>query len=165
MELPVAGVMLNAEYAGFTQGKVIDKEKTHPGLGVSNHGGERGEATIYVYNLGQKAIPDGPVSDVVRAEFDKTTREVFEVQQTAFGARVELVSQYGTGAPDRGKEFLCSEFIITDDRGSHRSFLYLTGANENFVKIRITPISEQGSRLARSKARLSYCGMPSFRSF
>ena len=131
--LPPSGLMLSAEYAGYTRGKILDNERTHPGLGITMayHGGERGEATIYIYNLGQKNIPDGPTSNVVRAEFDKTTREVFEAGQVA-GNRIELVSRYGTG------EFLCSEFIITEDHGSHRSFLYVTGANENFVKIRIT---------------------------
>ena len=48
--------------AGFSRGKVTDNEMAHPGYGVTvaYHGGERGEATVYVYNKGQQDIADGP---------------------------------------------------------------------------------------------------------
>jgi hypothetical protein len=50
----------------------------------------------------------------------------------------ELVNRYGTGSPDRGEEFLCPEFLLMDHLGTRRTFLYLTGARRNFVKIRVT---------------------------
>jgi hypothetical protein len=51
---------------------------------------------------------------------------------------VKLVDRYGTGTPERGQEFLCAEFILTEVRDLRRSFLYLTGAGEKFLKIRVT---------------------------
>jgi hypothetical protein len=135
----VNGVALDAAYAGFSRGKVIDNEKAHPGYGytVAYRGGSRGEATIYVYRKRQREIPDGPISKTVMAEFNQVTREILSLGQSA-GRNIELVSRYGTGSPERGKEFLCAEFILSNETGSLRTFVYLTGAAGNFVKIRVT---------------------------
>ena len=78
----------------------------HPGYGVTvaYHGGERGEATVYVYNKGQQDIADGPSSETVRAEFDQATGEALQVGQLT-GKKTELVSQMA-GSPERGKEFV-----------------------------------------------------------
>jgi len=137
--ISVGSVALDTAYAGFSHGKVTDNEKAHPGYGytVAYHGGDRGEATIYVYSKGQRDIPDGPSSETVMAEFNQATREILSFGQSA-GRTIELVSRYGTGSPERGKEFLCAEFILSDDSGSRRTFVYLTGAAGNFVKIRVT---------------------------
>jgi len=86
---------------------------------------------------GQCDIPDGPISETVMAEFNQATREILSFGQSA-GRTIELVSRYGTGSPERGKELLCAEFILSDDSGSRRTFVYLTGAAGNFVKIRVT---------------------------
>ena len=42
------------------------------------------------------------------------------------------------GAPERGPEFLCAEFTILDGVGKRRTFLYLTAAKGQFVKLRVT---------------------------
>jgi hypothetical protein len=129
---------LEAAYAGFTRGKTINYERGHPGLGHSvAYRGDQGEATIYIYTKGQSNIPDGPRSETVMLEFNEATSEVLSLAQSA-GGRIELVERYGTGSPERGEEFLCAEFNLTDNYGSRRTFLYLTGATGNFVKIRVT---------------------------
>jgi hypothetical protein len=71
------------------------------------------------------------------AEFNQATHDVLSVGRPAAGS-VELASRYGTGAPERGKEFLCAEFMLRDDLGSRRTFLYVTGAAHKFLKIRVT---------------------------
>lgn len=102
----LAGVTLAAEYAGFSRGKVTDNEMAHPGYGVTvaYHGGERGEATVYVYNKGQQDIADGPSSETVRAEFDQATGEALQVGQLT-GKKTELVSQYGQDRPSGERNF------------------------------------------------------------
>ena len=137
--ISVGGITLEAKYAGFTIGHVTDNEKAHPGLGytVAYHGGDRGEATIYIYTNGQKDIPDGPSSNTIMAEFNQATRDVLSVGRPVPGS-VELVSRYGTGTPERGMEFLCAEFVVKDDLGKRRTFFYVTGAAQNFLKIRVT---------------------------
>jgi hypothetical protein len=54
------------------------------------------------------------------------------------GKKIALVDRYGTGSPERGREFLCYEFVLSDELGSRRTFLYVTGAASRFVKIRVT---------------------------
>jgi hypothetical protein len=129
-----------AEYAGFFRGKITDNETSNPGLGhaIAYHRPGRGAATIYAYNLGRRGIPDGPTSEVVLDEFSRATREVLSFGGLATVGTVELTDRYGTGSPERGREFLCAEFILTDHAGPRRSFLYLTGALGRFVKIRVT---------------------------
>jgi hypothetical protein len=136
--LYVAGILLDAAYLGFTRGKIIDNELAQPGYGytIAYHGGPQGEATIYIYDKGYDDIPDGPVSEVVLTEFDQATQEALSLQPA--GRSLELVDRYGTGSPERGREFLCAVFVVRDGLEPRRSYLYLTGANGNFVKIRIT---------------------------
>jgi hypothetical protein len=69
-------------------------------------------------------------------EFKEVTREVLSRPMAA--EQIELVDRYGTGSPERGKEFLCAEFNLRDNYGSRLTFLYLTGAAGKFVKIRVT---------------------------
>jgi hypothetical protein len=92
---------------------------------------------VYVYNKGQRNIGDGPLSFAVFAEFNQATRAILSLRGSD-GRKIELVSRYGTGSPERGKEFLCAEFILSDGFGSRRTFVYITGVGGNFVKIRVT---------------------------
>jgi hypothetical protein len=107
------------------------------GYTVAYHGGDKGEATVFVYTKGKQGIPDGPTSEVVMAEFNEATRGITSLGQ-AGSRRTRLLSRYGTGSPYRGKEFLCAEFILTEGARSRRTFLYLTGYSNRFLKIRIT---------------------------
>ena len=131
----IAGVKLSMQYAEFTRGTVIDNERENPRLvsAVPYHWAEHGESTIYIYNKGLREIPDGPMSHEVRQEFHLATEDVLDMP----GRRAKLVSQYGTGTPERA-EFLCAEFILIEADGSRRTFLYVTGARNNFVKIKVT---------------------------
>jgi hypothetical protein len=139
-DLVVEGIRLGTHYAGFVRRKVTDNEGEHPGLGVAvtYHGDDRGESTIFIYDNGLSEIPDGPTSQLVRQEFDRATGDVLTLGEQLPNTRVDIVDRYGTGSPDRGPEFLCAEFILSDPRGPRRTFLYLTGAHGHFVKIRIT---------------------------
>jgi hypothetical protein len=90
-----------------------------------------------VYNKGRRDITDGSMSETVMAEFNEATHEVLSVGHST-GTEIKLIERYGTGTPERGGEFLCAVFILSDEHGPRRTFLYLTGAAGNFVKIRVT---------------------------
>ena len=137
--LSVGGIALDASYVGFRRCKVTDNETQQPGLGrsVAYSGGDRGEATIYMYDLGLPEIPDGPLSQVARQEFDRATNDVF-ARCTDEALQLKLVRQYATGTRDRGQEFLCAELVEGDGLRSWRTFVYLTGAAGKFLKIRLT---------------------------
>jgi hypothetical protein len=70
-------------------------------------------------------------------EFNQATLEVLSFGPRS-GKKIQLVNQYGTGSLERGEEYLCSEFVLSDELGSRRTFLYVTGAAGRFVKIRVT---------------------------
>ena len=130
---------LAAEYAGFVRTKTANNEAQNPGLGysVAYDSSSRGQATIYVYNRRISGIPDGPMSSTVRQEYESAITSVSEVEE-ALGAKVELADKYGTGTLETGPEFLCAEFVLRDATATRRSFLYVTAAAGNFVKLRVT---------------------------
>ena len=142
----VAGIAMETAYAGFTRGKLTDNELENPGLGytIDYHGSDQGEATVYIYSLCQRDIPNGPNSEVIVDQLNQASRDLIGYNQTV-GRRAELVSRYGTGSPDRGAEFLCAEFILTDDFRAWRTFVYVTGCAKNFVKIRVTLRTNDGT--------------------
>ena len=111
----------------------------HPGYGVTvaYHGGERGEATVYVYNKGQQDIADwtivGNGTGGVRPGDGRSL-----AGGTIDRQKDRACQPIWAGSPERGKEFLCSEIIVSDDLGTQRTFLYLSGASGSFVKIRVT---------------------------
>jgi hypothetical protein len=137
--LLAGGIAWEADYVGFRRGDPIDNERMNPGLGVTipYQRRDQGKATVYVYDKGRRDIPDNPMSEVVKDEFDLAARDVLSLGQ-AKGTTVELVKRYGTGSPERGVEFLCAEFVLTDSSGTRRTFLYLTGCRRKFVKLRVT---------------------------
>jgi hypothetical protein len=157
----VGGIALDNTYAGFTLGKITNNEREYPGYGftVAYNGGHQGEATLYVYNKGQANIGDGPLSSAVLSEFNQATREVLSLGGRA-DRKIELVARYGTGSPERGKEFLCAEFILSDGFGSRRTFVYITGVGENFLKIRVTlRTNDEANPMARNFADAVAAGL------
>jgi hypothetical protein len=90
----------------FSRGKVTDNEMAHPGyrVTVAYHGGERGEATVYVYNKGQQDSAAGPSSETVRAEFDQATGEALQVGQLT-GKRQSLSVNMGQDRPSGERNF------------------------------------------------------------
>jgi hypothetical protein len=157
----VGGIALDNAYAGFTLGKVTNNESEYPGYGfnVAYNGGQQGEATVYVYNKGQGNIGYGPLSSAVLSEFNQATREVLSLKESA-DRKIELVSRYGTGSPERGKEFLCAEFILSDGFGSRRTFVYITGVGGNFLKIRVTlRTNDEANPMARDFADAVAAGL------
>lgn len=152
--ITISGIKLETNIGPFELGKITDNERSNPGFGntIAFHGRSYGEATVYVYDHQLPNIPDRPMSDVVRSEFDQATRDIFSLAEYS-KSEAKLLDRYGTGSPDRGHEFLCAEFLLIKDGISKRSFLYLTGTNNNFVKIRISlPDNENASKIARSFA-------------
>ena len=135
----IGGIRLGMRYSGFVRGKVTDNESKNPGLGVTvaYHGGDQGESTIFIYDRGLSEIPNGATSELLRREFERAKQDVLARGEQIPGGRINIVDQYGTGTRGREPEFLCAEFILSDPNGSRRTFLYLTGANGRFVKIRV----------------------------
>ena len=138
--IEIEGLPLASQYAGFARGKVSDNERAFPGLGttIAYHPGSLGEATVYIYSKGLKDIADGPTSATITQEFVQATEDVLTAVANKPNCKILLIDQYGTGSPQRGLEFLCSEFVLREPERTSRTFLYVTGTGGNFVKVRVT---------------------------
>lgn len=139
-QIEIEGLQFASQYAGFARGKVTDNERSFSGLGftIGYHGGPLGEATVYIYNNGLTGIADGPTSEIIIREFNRATQDVLAVGGIEPNRTIELIDRYGTGSPQRGSEFLCSEFVLREPERMSRTFLYVTGAGGNFAKVRVT---------------------------
>jgi hypothetical protein len=130
-EITVRGIKFPERIATFERvGQVTNNEIGAKGLGFTIAYGRTslGKATIFVYDKGIPDIPDGPDGLLVLREFNLATEDVFNSPRLLSDRSFELVGRYGTGAPERGREFLCAEFLEHTQKGTARSFLYLTGA-------------------------------------
>ncbi len=72
------------EFAGARRTSVREYEKSNPGLGHSV-GYQLGPitTTIYVYDLGEKTIPDDPDDDRILAELRSSLKEVIQFRKNA----------------------------------------------------------------------------------
>jgi hypothetical protein len=141
-ELRGLGFDFPSEINGFARGDIIDNEAGHPGLGytVAYHGPRAGaEATVYVYDLGIRDIPDGPSNAVARQAFDQAARDVLATEGYVGRVKITMVDRYVAESRAGEAQFLCAEFVFQMADGSaQRSYLYLTGARSKFLKIRAT---------------------------
>ena len=66
------GSTLPDAVAGFPRGKVIDYEKDHPGLGYKvPYSGNGWLVDVYIYNGGNKDLPNSLSADVVVHQFEQ----------------------------------------------------------------------------------------------
>ena len=95
------------------------------------------EATVYVYDHGLERVPRDIESPIVRGEFESAK------------ASVELSGQWENvvhlddnvvvaGKGERAVSVLLSRFTVTQSGRNALSYLYLFGADDNFIKLRLT---------------------------
>ncbi len=145
--------MFPENIAGFHRGQRTDNEQSHPGMGFTvAYASADAQATIYLYNRGQSDIGTGPTGQAVLQEFQRAAGEVLALAQIANASPVRLLGRYATGHPATGPGFLCAEFLLEGDQ-PHLSYLYLTGHDGNFLKVRVTTNSgDPGANSARQFA-------------
>jgi hypothetical protein len=145
-DVKLFGILFPEMIGPFVRGEVTDYESTSSGLGYSiAYDSPLGAATVYIYDKNLFDIPEGPTGDLIRDEFDNGTNEVLEAVVTSPSANIQLIERYGTGEPDTGPEFLCAEFEISDEDRGRRTFLFLTGHKDKFIKLRISLNSNDDS--------------------
>jgi hypothetical protein len=142
--------------AGFQQGRVHTYDD--PGLGISvNYVFEGlGKADLYIYDLGQKTIPSGVGSDLVRSVFGSADRDITSQQQNGFYFDLERLLPLGAvlDASNAGQKLYISsyKFRVGDMRAEPLvSWLVVTGYRNRFFKIRF---SHAGDRAADGQAAL-----------
>lgn len=133
-----------AEVAGFVRGPRTDYESRAPGLGSSVvYTNGRWKADVYVYDLGQAAIPDGPSSPEAQAQVEQAGREIGAmVKRGVYRGSEDRGAVHLKGAA--GKALTCRAFGIDHrELGATDSLLCLTGLRGKFVKFRLSGPTEK----------------------
>ena len=95
-------------------------------------------ATVYVYDLAMKSIPDGPSSPVVRQQFETSLQEIYQLAKYNRYEDIKTEEEPTDCAIGR-LVFRCMTLaaIRSADRKHVYSALMLTGYRSNFVKLRL----------------------------
>jgi hypothetical protein len=132
------GIMFPEKIGPFFLGETTNYETTTPGLGYSVvYTAHFGEVNAYIYDKGIEDIPDGPNGDIILEQFKQEASGIINRPKTE-DCSIEFIEQFGTGSPERGAEFLCAVFGVSDNNGNRYSYLYLTGYEGKLVKLRCT---------------------------
>jgi hypothetical protein len=150
------GVSLPIKVGPFVQTHVKDYRPEHPGLGLGIEYAAPGfKATVYVFNAGLPSIPEGPRSAPVSAIFRQSMNDIEEAMRQGIYESSSVNRIYVT-KPSSREEFMAADIDLVDDGQPARSFLYVTGHQNQFVKIRITtstPASADPAPTAEGFAR------------
>jgi hypothetical protein len=118
---------------------VREFEKENPGLGYSvGYRQPDAVATVYIYDLKQRDIPDDPSAPAIQAQFAAASADIARTQQQGVYLKVEPRGEFSM-ADARGRtRLLCSAFQLTRTGGELASYLCVGGWNNKFIKFRIT---------------------------
>ncbi len=125
---------------GLTRGKIQTFPKAELGYSVG-YNAPGFNATVYVYNLGLKKIPDGPKSDEAKAQMKQATADLETVRQAGVYKSVKELGMEETIPLGKGKDApttLRRRFELELNSGVKLSEIYVTGYKDHFVKIRIS---------------------------
>jgi hypothetical protein len=133
------GLTFPATVAGAERFSLREYEKENPGLGYSvGYRQPDAVATVYVYDLKQRDVPDDASAPAIKAQFAAASADVFRTQQQGVYLKVESRGEFSM-ADARGRtRLLCAAFWLTRAGGELASYLCVGGWNNKFVKFRIT---------------------------
>jgi hypothetical protein len=142
------GLKFPQQIGGASIGSTKDYEKIRPGLGYSVNYKLPGWAVdIYIYNLGQPAIPDDPDSKVVREQFEQAKADILSLGQSGEYANLVVKDEYVLGDSSGKTRLLCAAFAFFQNevKLDVDSFLCLTSWKHQFIKFRMTTPQHLGS--------------------
>ena len=160
------GLRFAKESGALSRGEISDFSKDgRSDLGVSVQYRLRDEEgkivmslNVYAYDLGEKEIPDGIDSEVLKKQFEQVKKDVTGQQGPKGWHSVKHVADGRAGlGPDKGApQALKSEFETTMKEGgpAMTSLIHLLGHKNRFVKIRITYKAEQKKTCEEEVGRL-----------
>lgn len=130
----IGSILLPDRLGSFELRGITANEPRHPGLGftAAYASAEFGEASIFIYNLGQRDIADGATTDAVVRQFNQAGSDILSTQRARLSAR-SLVA-VGT----KKDAFLGAEFDLETSLGAQSTFLLVTAYGGSFLKVRIT---------------------------
>lgn len=150
-EYQIFGVEFPEIVSGYKKGEIKDYEREKKGLGYSiSYQSKNDFADIYVYSLNKEFITSNLFDPILKSEFDRCISEILyfvkNIKKEEISLDQKLILQDSTSSPLA----LFASFNITSSKGKYRSYLYLFGADNHFVKFRIS------SRIGTNESHLDF---------
>jgi hypothetical protein len=158
----IFGLRLPSRIAGAQREAVTDYENTNPGLGYSvRYRLPAWTTDLYIYDLKRPAIPDDPMSEIVRAEHDHAKSDVFSFEQRGDYRNVRLVQGYTIADTSGRARFICSalNYLHVARKAELDSYLCLGGWHGKFVKFRMSTPRDQGSAAVSRRFIAAWIGI------
>lgn len=124
------------KYGSTDYGETAGKPEL--GYGWNYRVGDQLIATVYVYDLSIRSIPDGPSSPVVQQQFQTSLQEIYQLAK--YNRYEDIKTAKGpTDCKVSGLVFQCITLsaIRSADKKPIYSALMLTGYRNNFLKLRL----------------------------
>jgi hypothetical protein len=139
--LTVHGVNLPGQIAGAQRAELRNYQ--NPALGSSVEYRLLGwKIDVYIYDLGQKSIPNDALSAPVTGQLKQATDDIFNSKDYS---QVETKLKYAIRDNAARVRFLCSRFGYVTAQSRKDSYLCVTSAQNKFVKFRLTADQHAGS--------------------
>jgi hypothetical protein len=133
------GLTFPPTISGADRFSLREYEKEHPGLGYSvGYRWPDAVATVYIYDLKQRDIPDNPSAAPIKAQFASASADIFRTQQQGVYRNVEALGDFSMADAHGRTRLQCGAFKLTRTEGELASYLCVGGWNNKFVKFRIT---------------------------
>lgn len=127
------GIVFPDKIAGFENTKVTDYEAMQPGLGIGiSYRQPKIRADIYLYKGGLSRIPEGINSSLITQHFQQCVNDIHNGGYSS-------VKKLSAGEISLGNQpALSASFSYSENDIEEVSYLYLTGYDNHFLKIRFT---------------------------
>lgn len=137
---------------GLPRIEVVDYEaKGHAGLGYSVSYGSRESliVTLYIYDMGESHIPDGPGSPEVQEQLRRAVGDILQAERMGLYKNVQQAREatvtLGGGAPGQGLVARGVVFHLEVQGEPKTSHVYTSGHRGAFVKLRCTYAHDEPS--------------------
>ena len=149
----VFGLKAPDEIEGFTLNDSTNFEKIKPGDGYGLDYSQSGwKLDVFIYDLKRAAIPDDAKSAIVRAESERVRADAFLAQPRGIYVQVYLRRNFTIEDSAKRTRFQCAAFHLTRDGAKPQDgYLCVTSWNNNFVKLRLTTLSDTNTEAPARK--------------
>lgn len=132
---------------------VFDGEPHHfedPRLGSAwQYNGQRQSLTVYLYDLGEKAVPDGPDSVQTCQQFEEAEVGVIQAKYPDTVLKKEQLVRLSKGEQPLLAREAVFEFKI--DGRPALSYVWITGTSSRFMKMRYSADASLGHQIAETR--------------
>ena len=121
-----------------------------PRLGSAyQYNGDRQSLTVYLYDLGEKAVPDGPDSVQTCEQFEEAKAGVMQAKYPGTVLKAEQMVRLSQGDNPLLAREAVFEFKI--DGRPAQSYVWITGTSSRFMKMRFSADASLGKQIAETR--------------